>query len=49
MVHAAANVYGAGAGQLGGSAQQVIDVLNGDITLGQLVAGQDIKDYVFAT
>ncbi len=48
VVHAAANVYGVGLDTWAGSSQQVIDVVNGDLTLEQLVTGQDLKQYVFA-
>ncbi|MFZ5441493.1 MAG: zinc-dependent metalloprotease [Myxococcota bacterium] len=48
VVHAAANVYGPGLDTWAGSSQQIIDVVNGEVSLSQLVAGQDIKDYVFA-
>ncbi|MFT3709885.1 MAG: zinc-dependent metalloprotease [Archangium sp.] len=48
VVHAAANIYGPGLDTWSGSSQQIIDVVNGDLSLSQLIAGQDIKDYVFA-
>lgn len=48
VVHAAANVYGPGLDTWAGESMQMMDVLNGEITLSQLVTGQDIKDYVFA-
>ncbi|MBI3179394.1 MAG: zinc-dependent metalloprotease, partial [Deltaproteobacteria bacterium] len=48
VVHAAANVYGPGLDTWAGSSQQVIDVVSGELSLSQLVAGQDIKDYVAA-
>lgn len=48
VVHAAANVYGPGLDTWAGSSQQIIDVVSGEVSLSQLVAGQDIKDYVFA-
>jgi hypothetical protein len=48
VVHAAANVYGPPLDTWAGSSQQVIDVVNGDLTLAQLITGKDVKDYVFA-
>lgn len=48
VVQAVANIYGVGLDTWAGSSAQVIDVLNGDVTLSQLVAGKDIKDYVLA-
>ncbi len=48
VVHAAANVYGPGLDTWAGSSQQVIDVVSGEVSLSQLVAGKDIKDYVAA-
>ncbi len=48
VVHAAANIYGVPLDTWAAGSQQVMDVLNGDLTLSQLVTGQDIKDYVFA-
>jgi hypothetical protein len=48
VVWATANMYGKTLNTWAASSQQVIDVLNGDISLSQLVAGKDIKDYVFA-
>ncbi len=48
VVHAAANIYGPPLDGWAGSSQQVMDVLNGEITLEQLVTGKDIKDYIFA-
>lgn len=46
VVSATANVYGPGLDTWAGSSAQVIDVVNGDVSLSQLVAGSDIKDYV---
>jgi hypothetical protein len=48
VVHAAANVYGPALDTWAGESMQVMDVLNGEISMSQLVTGQDIKDYVFA-
>lgn len=48
VVHAAANIYGPGLDTWAGESMQMMDVLNGEITLSQLVTGEDIKDYVFA-
>ncbi len=46
IVWATANMYGKTLDTWAASSQQVMDVLNGDITLSQLMKGQDIKDYV---
>ena len=46
VIWAIANMYGKTLDTWAGSSQQVMDVLNGDITLSQLVAGKDMKDYV---
>ncbi len=48
VVSAAANVYGPVLDAWAGGSQQVIDVVNGDITPARLVAGEDIRDYVKA-
>lgn len=48
IVQAVANVYGPGLDSWSGAAAQVIDVLNGDVSLADVVVGKDIKDYVFA-
>jgi len=48
VVMATANVYGPGLDTWAGSSAQVIDVVNGEVSLSELVAGKDIKDYVFA-
>jgi hypothetical protein len=48
VVQAVANVYGPGMDTWTGNASQVLDVLNGDVKLEDIVAGKDIKDYVFA-
>lgn len=48
IVQAVANVYGPGLDSWSNSSQQIIDVMNGDLSLEQLVAGKDITDYVFA-
>lgn len=48
VVHAAANVYGLGIDTWSGGSQQIIDVVNGDLSIEKLVTGQDQKDYVFS-
>lgn len=48
IVKAAANVYGPGLDSWSGSSQQIIDVVNGEVSLSQLITGKDIKDYVAA-
>jgi hypothetical protein len=48
VVTATANVYGPGIDTWAGSSAQIIDVVNGEVSLSELVAGKDIKDYVFA-
>jgi len=46
IVWATANQYGKTLDTWAASSQQVIDLLNGEITLSQLTKGEDIKDYV---
>lgn len=46
VVSAAANMYGATLDSWTASSQQVIDVINGEITLSQLVNGDDVRDFV---
>lgn len=46
VVQAVANIYGPGLDSWTGASTQVIDVLNGDLTLAQLTTGKDIRDYV---
>ncbi|MDX2015781.1 MAG: zinc-dependent metalloprotease, partial [Myxococcaceae bacterium] len=48
VVNAVANVYGPGLDTWAGSSAQVIDVVNGEVSLSELITGKDIKDYVFA-
>jgi Met-zincin len=48
IVQAVANVYGPGLDSWSASSQQVMDVLNGDISLEKLVTGEDMTGYVFA-
>lgn len=48
VVHAAANVYGPGLDTWAGESMQMMDVLNGNLSLSQLITGQDVKDYIFA-
>jgi hypothetical protein len=48
VVNAIANVYGPVLDTWAGSSAQVIDVVNGEVSLSELVAGKDVKDYVFA-
>ena len=48
VVHAAANVYGVGLDTWAGSSHQIIDVVNGELSLEQLVTGRDLKQYVFS-
>lgn len=48
IVQAVANVYGPGLDWWSATSQQVIDVLNGDLSLEKLVAGEDMTGYVFA-
>jgi hypothetical protein len=48
VVNAVANVYGHGLDTWAGSSAQVIDVVNGEVSLSELISGKDIKDYVFA-
>lgn len=48
VVHAAANVYGPGLDTWAGESMQMMDVLNGQVTLNDLVSGKDIQDYVFS-
>ncbi len=48
VVNAVANVYGPGLDTWSGSSAQLVDVVNGDVSLEELIAGKDIKGYVFA-
>lgn len=48
VVNAVANVYGPGLDTWAGSSAQIIDVVNGEVSLSELVAGKDIKDFVMA-
>ncbi|MBL8949292.1 MAG: zinc-dependent metalloprotease, partial [Myxococcaceae bacterium] len=48
IVWATANMYGKTLDTWAASSMQVIDVLNGEITLSQLLKGEDIKDFVQA-
>ncbi len=48
VVNAVANVYGVGLDTWAGTSSQVIDVLNGETSLSELVAGKDIKDFVLS-
>ncbi|MBK7863780.1 MAG: zinc-dependent metalloprotease [Archangiaceae bacterium] len=48
VIWATANMYGKTLDTWAAGSQQMMDVLNGDITLSQLVTGKDIKDYVSA-
>ncbi len=47
MVHAVANVYGAGLDTWAGDAQTVFDVLTGELSIADLLKGKNSKDYVF--
>jgi hypothetical protein len=47
VVHAAANVYGPGLDTWAGESMQMMDLLNGQVTLNDLVSGKDIQEYVF--
>jgi hypothetical protein len=46
VVNAVANVYGPGLDTWAGSSAQIIDVVNGEVSLSELVTGKDIRDYV---
>ncbi len=48
VVNAVANVYGPGLDTWAGSSAQLVDVVNGEVSLSELVTGKDIKDYVFS-
>jgi hypothetical protein len=48
IIHAVANVYGAGVDSWSGSAQQIMDVITGELTINDLIAGKDANEYVFA-
>lgn len=48
VVHAAANIYGPTLDTWAGGSQQMIDVVSGELTISELIAGKDVKDYVFA-
>ncbi|MEW5739827.1 MAG: zinc-dependent metalloprotease, partial [Myxococcota bacterium] len=48
VVHAAANVYGPALDTWAGESMQMMDVLNGQVSLNDLVTGKDIQDYVFS-
>lgn len=48
VVSAAANIYGPGLDTWAGSSLQVMEYLNGDVTIEDLVLGRDAKNYVFA-
>jgi hypothetical protein len=47
IVHAVANLYGAGLDTWTNNALQIIDVINGELTIEQLVSGKNVTDYVF--
>ncbi|MBL8919372.1 MAG: zinc-dependent metalloprotease [Myxococcaceae bacterium] len=46
VVNAVANVYGPGLDTWSGSSSQIIDVVNGEVSLAELVTGKDIRDYI---
>lgn len=46
VVSAAANIYGPVLDVWAGSSQQIVDVVSGELSVSELVAGTDIKDYV---
>ncbi len=48
VVNAVANVYGPALDTWAGSSSQVIDVLNGELSLSELITGKDIKDFVLS-
>lgn len=48
VVNATAQVYGPALDTWAGSSAQVIDVVNGEVTLSELVTGKDMKDFVAA-
>ncbi len=46
VIHAVANLYGAGLDSIAGETLQTLDVLTGEISLEDLIAGKDVKDYL---
>jgi hypothetical protein len=47
VVHAAANIYGLGLDTWAGDSMLTMEVVNGEVSLSELVTGKNIKDYVF--
>ncbi|MHB8873282.1 MAG: zinc-dependent metalloprotease [Myxococcaceae bacterium] len=48
IVHGVTNVYGAGIDSWAAGAQQIIEVLTGELSIEDLIAGKDVSEYVFA-
>ncbi|MBX5483093.1 MAG: hypothetical protein IRZ16_14805 [Myxococcaceae bacterium] len=46
IVHAVANIYGAGIDNIGGTTLQLLDVMNGEISLEDLIAGKDVDSFL---
>src|SRR5262249_44009640 len=46
IVQAAAYIYGAGMDAWAGDAQLTLDVLNGNLSIDNLIAGKSVRDYV---
>ncbi|MBI3184011.1 MAG: zinc-dependent metalloprotease [Myxococcales bacterium] len=47
IVQGVANIYGAALDTWAGDAQSIVDLLNGDLTIDELIAGKNVKEYVF--
>lgn len=48
VVQGVANIYGSTLDTWAAGSQQMMDVLNGEVSLSQLITGQDVKGYVLA-
>ncbi len=46
VIHGVANMYGAGVDRQAGNTLQLLDVLNKKISLEDLIAGKDVRDYL---
>lgn len=47
IIQGVANIYGAALDTQTGEAQSVLDLLNGELTIDELIAGKNVKEYVF--
>lgn len=46
IIHAVANIYGAGIDNIGGTTLQLLDVQSGDVSLEDLIAGKDVDSFL---